>query len=251
MVTPNDTPLKTCSKCGKEYPATAEYFGPDKSNKDGLLYSCRKCRAEYNREWRKTEKAKAYYHQYYLDHIEEKHEQSKQWREANTDRKREKDREYRERNRDRVLENKRRWHRDNQQKVVKNVACWRKANPGKHRRHNQRYYVRHQAKINAYHRQYREQNPEKEKAKSQRRRAREQNAAGVHTAADIRECYMEQAGRCAYCGMPVYDDYHVDHIIPLARGGTNWPENICIACPNCNLEKGDKTLAEWFSLRGW
>lgn len=46
-------------------------------------------------------------------------------------------------------------------------------------------------------------------------------------------------GRCALCGLPVdRSDVHVDHAIPLARGGTNALRNLQIAHPTCNLRKG-------------
>jgi group I intron endonuclease len=36
--------FKTCCRCKQDLPKTLEYFGPDKSTKDGLKYTCRKCR---------------------------------------------------------------------------------------------------------------------------------------------------------------------------------------------------------------
>lgn len=52
--------------------------------------------------------------------------------------------------------------------------------------------------------------------------------------------------RCAYCNKPLFPDkYHVDHIRPLSRGGSNDLDNLCLACPKCNLSKGRLTLQEW------
>lgn len=42
----DSTPLKRCSKCGIEYPATPEYFTRCKSSKDGLYWRCKTCRKE-------------------------------------------------------------------------------------------------------------------------------------------------------------------------------------------------------------
>lgn len=49
---------------------------------------------------------------------------------------------------------------------------------------------------------------------------------------------------CAYCGT-VEGVFHIDHIIPVARGGTNSLDNLTVACSGCNLSKGDRLLEEW------
>ncbi|WP_426261511.1 HNH endonuclease [Sphingomonas sp. DC1100-1] len=49
--------------------------------------------------------------------------------------------------------------------------------------------------------------------------------------------------RCAYCHST--GDLHCDHIIPLARGGTNDPDNLEAVCRICNTSKGAKTPEEW------
>lgn len=54
-------------------------------------------------------------------------------------------------------------------------------------------------------------------------------------------------GRCWYCGTHAnpYDDYCVDHEIPLARGGSNEIENLVPACSYCNQSKRTKLVDEW------
>lgn len=44
---------------------------------------------------------------------------------------------------------------------------------------------------------------------------------------------------CVYCGaMPPQVQLHVDHIRPVASGGTNAIWNLVTACAPCNLGKG-------------
>lgn len=52
------------------------------------------------------------------------------------------------------------------------------------------------------------------------------------------------AGRCSYCGC-TDGPFHVDHIIPVSKGGRSNPENLTCACAGCNLSKGGKLLSEW------
>ena len=57
----------------------------------------------------------------------------------------------------------------------------------------------------------------------------------------------ERAGhRCGYCLSPqalVMARLEIEHIIPLAKGGTDEETNLWLACPICNGHKSDKTEA--------
>ena len=93
-------------------------------------------------------------------------------------------------------------------------------------------------RMNEYSRQYRRLHPDKKRAETQRYRARKALAPGSHTAADIRKQLAAQKRKCWWCFTPLDGNgYHVDHLIPLYRQGSNGPENIVIACPACNLGK--------------
>lgn len=50
-------------------------------------------------------------------------------------------------------------------------------------------------------------------------------------------------GKCAYCG--VGGPLHMDHVVPLSRGGSHTIGNVVPACPPCNLSKGGKFITEW------
>ena len=79
---------------------------------------------------------------------------------------------------------------------------------------------------------------EKNAEKKSNRRARKLAAGGTFTKKDIDNKMVQQEGKCFYCAK-ILGLYHVDHFIPLAKGGSNAAENIVIACPSCNLRKGD------------
>lgn len=52
--------------------------------------------------------------------------------------------------------------------------------------------------------------------------------------------YSKDKGRCQICGRFVsYDEYTIDHIIPLSKGGTNDMYNLQCTCKVCNLIKQD------------
>lgn len=70
-------------------------------------------------------------------------------------------------------------------------------------------------------------------------------------------------GRCAYCGQPLGEKWHADHIEPIVRNdwfkragfslpprGPDYPhrdtlENMNPACPPCNIDKHSMSLESW------
>lgn len=105
-----------------------------------------------------------------------------------------------------------------------------------------------------YKNEYRAVNLERCRSHFRNRFAKQKASVGTHTADDILAIYTLQGGMCAHCDAPVTADgetpYHVDHVMPLAKGGGNGPENLQILCKSCNLKKGSKHPDEWARLTG-
>jgi hypothetical protein len=58
------------------------------------------------------------------------------------------------------------------------------------------------------------------------------------------QVYERDGYVCTYCG-DVDGPHQVDHVMPLAKGGTNDIDNLAVACKVCNASKRDLTLDEW------
>lgn len=83
-------------------------------------------------------------------------------------------------------------------------------------------------------------------AHSQNRRARIKEVGGTFNSSDIERMYLEQQALCTGChGSLEVLGYHIDHIMPISKGGSNWPDNLQLLCPECNLEKKAKLPEEW------
>lgn len=94
-------------------------------------------------------------------------------------------------------------------------------------------------------------NPEKRATTDRNRKALKRNALGSHTELEIKTLFGLQRKRCAMCECDLSDkSYHVDHIMPLIRGGSNDKYNLQITCPTCNLSKGPKDPIEFMQSRG-
>lgn len=260
-------PQKLCKRCGVEKPATEEYF---KTSRHGNLSSpCRDCYREIKAEWRANNPDKV------KKHKKESHERNRDKDNART-------KKWADENRERVQELNRQYRLDHLEERRAYEAQWQRDNPDKVKARNKRYAERHPEKVRNSRRltkqKYahsphgrliiktrRERNRDKTNSQHRYRYAhvpgvKEKHLAKAHnrrmadghfTPSDIRALYDEQEGRCAYCGISTHDDYHVDHLVPLKRGGTHDPENLRISCPTCNMSKGAKLLSEWEAVRGW
>lgn len=86
-------------------------------------------------------------------------------------------------------------------------------------------------------RQWRQANPDKIGIANKRTRARRRGVIGDFTGDDIENLRRRQDDRCAACHCGLEGGGHVDHIIPISRGGTNFVGNLQMLCSQCNLRK--------------
>jgi 5-methylcytosine-specific restriction endonuclease McrA len=94
-------------------------------------------------------------------------------------------------------------------------------------------------------------NPDAVKAHTHLRRARAKAAEGRFTATDVKRIFDEQHGQCCACGAG-FDivGYHIDHVVPLSKGGSNYPENIQLLCPTCNTRKATMDFTTFLNRIG-
>lgn len=96
-----------------------------------------------------------------------------------------------------------------------------------------------------------QENRDRCRAYSRNRRARFRAADGHHCADDILRILFSQSSKCAACRSSVAEGYHVDHINPLIDGGSNWPSNLQILCPRCNMQKNRRDPIEFMQSKGF
>jgi len=92
----------------------------------------------------------------------------------------------------------------------------------------------------AYAKAWRAANPEHAKHLHRQHKARRRGAPGRHTKKDVAEIYALQKGKCACCRVKLGDTFDVDHIQPIAKGGSNARSNLQILCRPCNQRKSAK-----------
>lgn len=84
----------------------------------------------------------------------------------------------------------------------------------------------------------------------QRRRKQVRGSGEGYTRHQIADLLKRQKGKCAFCCTPIRRKYEIDHIHPLALGGSNKIGNIQLLCPDCNRRKGAKHPLAWAAVNG-
>lgn len=235
-------PQRTCTKCKQSFPATREFFFACKAGKYGLASWCKTCHREVNKNnthvWYENNKehVSEYGKQYRADNAEEIAVYNKGYYWDNVERERQRIRTKYKIRLPLILIYNKKYCLDH----VDHIREQRSKRRRERLMNDLNYHIRVRA------------SSKKGKAK---RRALMANAEGTHTQADLLQMYEDQGGHCAYCGIGIFwdipKDIHVEHILPLSRGGSNWPDNLCLTCADCNLSKNDKTPEEWALVRGW
>lgn len=216
--------MKTCTKCKIEKPFTG--FSKHSTGLYGLRPQCKECCNAKNAEYKlkNKEKVSASGADYYAKNKEKINARISDYRLKNKDIRSDQAAKYREKNKEKI--------------------AMQKAD----------YYRANKEKIRARNTEYKNSNPEKFSVYLRNRRARVKDAEGSHTPADVRAIFEHQRGMCASCGVKLFKSgaskYHVDHVMPLAKGGTNWPSNLQCLCPSCNRSKSAKLPEEWAAQRG-
>lgn len=91
--------MRRCTRCGEEYPATAEYFHRDRKTKVGLVSRCKSCQREYSRLYHEQNREKFRERQrcYRKQNPEKDRELQRRYRKQNLIKARERDRQRRQR----------------------------------------------------------------------------------------------------------------------------------------------------------
>jgi hypothetical protein len=85
--------------------------------------------------------------------------------------------------------------------------------------------------------------------KSKRRKAQMRNSVAIQLSGkQINERFAEFDHRCAYCGAQPekHDKLHIEHVLPISKGGTHALGNVLPACKSCNFSKRDHEAEQWY-----
>lgn len=141
-------------------------------------------------------------------------------------------------NKERLKENVSKWVSENREVSKAIKKKWAIANPEKQRNAIKRWQEENEEQFLATRKKWREDNKEVLRVHCINRRRK---LAGGTLPKNIAEILMEkQSGICPCCLKPLGTDYHIDHIVPVSKGGSNTEDNVQLLHSKCNMIKNDR-----------
>lgn len=217
--------MKTCTQCKLVKDLTC--FGNAKKYKDGLRPECKACRKVYYDKNRSV--------------ILEKH---KEYYQVNCERRKEYQRNYTASHKE---ENKTRC-RDRRLKNPKYHSIYWSTNKAILSNKCRLKRLQNLELMRVKDKESRERHKERRNIQRINYRARSRNAPGSISVLTWKSLLSKYGSCCLRCGSSA--NLSIDHIIPLSKGGTNFPNNLQPLCRSCNSSKGTKTM-DYRLFLGW
>lgn len=97
----------------------------------------------------------------------------------------------------------------------------------------------------------RKADPERFRSRVRNHRALRKAAQGTHSKNDVLSIMSNQKSKCAFCRVSLKRRrWEVDHIIPIAQGGSNGRRNLQILCLHCNRSKSARHPIDFAQANG-
>lgn len=208
--------MKICTKCNTE---KQESDFRKRKSKSGLQSHCKLCEKEYSLKYQQTLK----------------HKQTSEYSKNLTDEQKNKikaaQKIYRLNNKEKEALRKKRWAADKLE-ILKEKA--------------KNYYVNNKDRIKNNSAKYKKTNKGKEVGKlvkAKRNSLKKTTSDNTITADSLRDLRTKQNNSCYYCNISFLQipEYHIhlDHYIPISKGGIHSITNVVWSCAKCNQHKSD------------
>jgi len=203
----------------------------------------------------KNAKNREYMITYYAKNRAEILDCMKKYNAANKSKKSAYDKARRDANKEKIAEYKKKYAEQNKELIKQKSKKFREQNKDKIAEGIKRCKAANRDKYNAIMRRY-IKTPKGSAGKAavseKRRAAKKQASIGDLKAIYdwLQEWKAYESVLCHWCKDSFNPSQcHVDHVIPLSKGGAHCMSNLAIACAKCNLSKGGKLPDEWLASK--
>ena len=243
---------KLCPKCGGTKPTTE--FSKHVRARDGLQPHCKSCNHAASAAWYSAnrEKVNAAAVAWRAASPEKAKAANSAWEAANREKRNAAAAARYVTNADEINDRRAKLRAANPEKFNAAATAWRNVNLEKARAIGVSWQASNREKVRASNTAWAAANPEAKRINRQNRRARKIESGGRLSQGLAERLFKLQRGKCACgCKQSLGTDYHLDHIMPLALGGTNTDENIQLLRSTCNQQKHAKHPVDFMQSRGF
>jgi 5-methylcytosine-specific restriction endonuclease McrA len=168
---------------------------------------------------------------------------TKAYEEANPEKRRRQNasshRKYYEANRENIIERNEAYRREH----FERNRFWQKNYTERHPEVREAYRQANREKLSEQEKTWRQANPEKCATYFENRRTRKKQASGSFSSQEWKALKIHYDYTCLRCGRQEPEiRLTADHVVPLAKGGSNFIDNIQPLCRFCNTSKGVKII---------
>jgi len=213
--------MKVCSKCNENKKLDEFYI--NSKGALGKASQCKKCKSTYGASRYQNNKEKI------LKSCKEYRDNNKEKRKATV-------KSYCQNNKEKISAYGYKWRSINKEKISKRMKLYDEIN---------------KEKKSIRYKQYAKNNPEVKIRSEAKRRAIKRLSSGKLSIGIKDKLYALQKGKCPCCKLPLGDNYHLDHIMPLALGGSNTDDNVQLLRAKCNQQKGSVHPTDFMQSRGF
>ena len=178
---------------------------------------------------------------------------SAEYRQNNKEQLKESKKEYYQNNKEQILELKKEYYQDNKEQIIERQKEHYQNNKEQKKEYQKEHYQNNKEKIRESQKEYNQNNTHKKREYERKRRAlKQRNIHKPYTEDQVLKLY---GAACHICKKPVSlsanrspgapgweQGLHLDHVIPISKGGPDTLDNVKPAHGLCNLQKKDSTL---------
>ena len=155
------------------------------------------------------------------------------------------DKQYRENNEISCKAYQNKYWTDNRAELYEKKKEYIVQNKVAHLTRQHTWYEKNKDAIKARTSQYKKDHPKQYQMYNNRRLASKKN--GIIEDFTIKDIIEKYGDSCVYCQSSFE---HIDHYVPLSKGGSHTLDNVRPSCEQCNLEKSNKLPEEFMRYKG-
>ncbi len=181
---------------------------------------------------------------------------------------------YKTENKEAMLKQQRDHYADNKEDICLNAKklYWKDPDKFRKRKNNydsnnrdkiKEYGIKNKDRLVEYAKQYHQKHKEVINSKKKEWRKKASSKAYAHNSRTARRgrlkdgdvtneqltSLLNRSTNCYWCECAL-TEIHIDHYVPLSKGGKHTISNLVVSCPSCNLRKGSKSPLKFASMVG-